>query len=228
MTAGKAIRPLWPGDDWTAVSPLGWTGGRDAKLPAKEPFHKRWEKRNRAADVPPPTNRAGSVPESGTHPARFEQTGTLAARFGEKLAALDGTLHETDDPKAKVHELLGKGTVAAHPLPLLIDAVEAPPDAADFSVIHADVAIADTGQVAWSHNAERGRREALLPDRQIVLLRRSDLVASVAEALARWFGANDPPTNVVFAAGPSRTADIEQTMMLGVHAPRSLDVVLYG
>jgi L-lactate dehydrogenase complex protein LldG len=155
----------------------------------------------------------------------------VVADFRARLEDLHGALHEVAglaEAETKVRELVGGGTVAAHPLPFPVDATRAPADRADVSVIAADVGIADTGQVAWAHSEERGRREALLPDRQVVVLRRDDLVASVAEALARWFGANDPPTNVVFAAGPSRTADIEQTMMLGVHAPRSLDVVLYG
>jgi L-lactate dehydrogenase complex protein LldF len=43
-TAGKALRPLWPGDDWTAASPTSWTDGRDARAPAKEPFHARWRR----------------------------------------------------------------------------------------------------------------------------------------------------------------------------------------
>jgi L-lactate dehydrogenase complex protein LldF len=43
-TAGKALRPLWPGGDWTAVSPTAWTDGRDARTPAAEPFHARWRR----------------------------------------------------------------------------------------------------------------------------------------------------------------------------------------
>jgi L-lactate dehydrogenase complex protein LldF len=43
-TAGKALRPLWPGGDWTSASPATWTDGRDARTPAKEPFHVRWRR----------------------------------------------------------------------------------------------------------------------------------------------------------------------------------------
>jgi L-lactate dehydrogenase complex protein LldG len=89
--------------------------------------------------------------------------------------------------------------------------------------------VADPGAIGFAHGPGRSRAAGLLPDRQIALLARADLVRSTAEALRRWFsGEGARVGNVVFAAGPSRTADIEQRMMLGVHAPRSLDVVLYG
>jgi L-lactate dehydrogenase complex protein LldF len=55
-TGGRALRPLWraaggTGDGWLARAPGplgGWTGGRDARAPAPEPFHARWRRRRRA------------------------------------------------------------------------------------------------------------------------------------------------------------------------------------
>jgi L-lactate dehydrogenase complex protein LldG len=106
---------------------------------------------------------------------------------------------------------------------------EAPPAQAGVSLIVADLGVVETGAIAFAHGPGRSRAAGLLPDRQIALLARADLVRSTAEALARWFGPGGARTgNLVLAAGPSRTADIEQRLLLGVHAPRSLDVVLYG
>jgi L-lactate utilization protein LutC len=51
-------------------------------------------------------------------------------------------------------------------------------------------------------------------------------VQSLAEALEHLF-ADGVPGNVVLVAGPSRTADIEQRSIRGVHAPRELDVIVY-
>jgi L-lactate dehydrogenase complex protein LldG len=154
--------------------------------------------------------------------------------FRVRLEGLDGALHEVGDVAAArelASALVGAGTVARWDDRLLagIAGRDVDPRHADVSLIVADVAVADTGVVGFAHGPGRPRAVGLLPDRQIALLARADLVRSTAEALARWFGREGARVgNVVFAAGPSRTADIEQTMMLGVHAPRSLDVVLYG
>jgi L-lactate dehydrogenase complex protein LldG len=154
--------------------------------------------------------------------------------FRARLEALDGALHEVADvasARELARALIGAATVARWADRVLdgIAVAEAEPRDAGVSLIVADVAVADTGAIGFAHGAGRPRAAGLLPDRQVALLDRADLVRSTAEALARWFTADGARVgNVVFAAGPSRTADIEQTMMLGVHAPRSLDVVLYG
>jgi L-lactate utilization protein LutC len=64
-----------------------------------------------------------------------------------------------------------------------------------------------------------------------VLLDAADLVADVASAFEHVGlrnGAGPLPGNVVFAAGPSRTSDIEQRSIRGVHAPRDLAVVIFS
>jgi L-lactate dehydrogenase complex protein LldG len=156
--------------------------------------------------------------------------------FRARLEALSGTLWEVGnlrDARGTARELLAGGTVARWADPVLEEIAprgrEVAPEQADVSLIVADVAVADTGAIGFAHGPGRPRAHGLLPDRQVVLLLRDDLVPTMEEALLRWFAPGATPvSNVVFAAGPSRTADIEQRMLLGVHAPRSLDVVLYG
>lgn len=145
----------------------------------------------------------------------------MLRRFAERLAAVQGVLHVVEDPLPVLHELIGSASVAAWAEAGVASTAAAA--GAEVSLIVADVGVADTGQVGFAHGAARPRDVALLPDRQIVLLPRDALVGSLAEALARVRG-----PSVVFIAGPSRTADIEQRHMLGVHAPRTLDVVLHG
>jgi L-lactate dehydrogenase complex protein LldG len=154
--------------------------------------------------------------------------------FRARLEALDGALYEVRtlrDARDAARAMAGERPVARWADAVLdgIATVEAPPERAAISLIVADVAVAETGAIGFAHGPGRPRAAGLLPDRQIALLLRDDLVLSMADALERWFSTVPPRAgNVVFAAGPSRTADIEQRMMLGVHAPRSLDVVLYG
>ena len=73
----------------------------------------------------------------------------------------------------------------------------------------------------------------LLPDTAIVVLRASRVVGAYEEAwdLLRAEGKVQPsggfmPRNVMWVTGPSRSADIEQTLELGAHGPRRLHVVL--
>jgi L-lactate dehydrogenase complex protein LldG len=154
--------------------------------------------------------------------------------FRARLEALDGTLYEVRtlrDARDAARALVGDRTVARW-ADAVLDGIadrEAPAVEAGVSLVVADVAVAETGAIGFAHGPGRPRAAGLLPDRQVALLLRDDLVQTMGEALSRWFSAGGARAgNVVFTAGPSRTADIEQRMMLGVHAPRSLDVVLYG
>jgi len=156
----------------------------------------------------------------------------LRTSFRTRLEELDGRLHEVGSlaaARALARELVGDGTVARWRDATLdeIAGAEAPAEQADVSLVAGDVAVADTGAIGFAHGAGRDRAGGLLPSRQIALVPASALVATVAEALGRWFGGGRPPANVVFMAGPSRTADIEQRIIRGVHAPRELDVILF-
>lgn len=157
----------------------------------------------------------------------------MVGDFRARLEVLDGALYEVAtlaDARATARHIAAGAACARWADPVLdgIAEREAPPGQAEVSLIVADVAVAETGAIGFAHGPGRSRAAGLLPDRQIALLALEDLVPSMAEALGRWFSGGEARAgNVVFAAGPSRTADIEQRMMLGVHAPRSLDVVLY-
>ena len=158
----------------------------------------------------------------------------MVGDFRARLEGLGGTLYEAGnlrDARGIATALVGGRTVARWADPVLdgIGGDEAPAADAVWSLIVADAAVAATGAIAFAHGPGRPRAAGLLPDRQIALLLRERLVATMEEALLRWFAPGGrAPANVVFAAGPSRTADIEQRLLLGVHAPRSLDVILYG
>jgi L-lactate dehydrogenase complex protein LldG len=88
--------------------------------------------------------------------------------------------------------------------------------------------IADTGTLVVCSGPAAGRIESLLPPVHIALLPLSRVVASVPDVLAalerdRQF---DRSSAVTFITGPSRTADIELTLTIGVHGPKQLYVIL--
>jgi L-lactate dehydrogenase complex protein LldG len=64
----------------------------------------------------------------------------------------------------------------------------------------------------------------LLPDIHIAILRESDIVPALPDALRRLELRVAP--FAVIITGPSRTADIEMTLSIGVHGPKELHVFL--
>ena len=95
------------------------------------------------------------------------------------------------------------------------------------SIQHAFAGVAETGTVMLPSGPERPTTLNLLADTEIVVLDESRLVGSYEEAwdlLRTEMGGM--PRNVMLVTGPSRSADIEQTLELGAHGPRRLHVVL--
>jgi L-lactate dehydrogenase complex protein LldG len=90
-----------------------------------------------------------------------------------------------------------------------------------------EVAIALTGTILLVHTGAQGRRVlTLLPDHHICIVRRDQVVETVAEALAIVAPFSTRPMTTI--SGPSATSDIEMTRIRGVHGPRQLTVILYG
>ena len=95
------------------------------------------------------------------------------------------------------------------------------------SVQHAFAAVAETGTLMFPSAPERPTTINLLPDTAVVVLRTSRIVGPYEDAwdlLRAEMGGM--PRNVMWVTGPSRSADIEQTLELGAHGPRRLHVVL--
>lgn len=87
------------------------------------------------------------------------------------------------------------------------------------------VAIAMSGTVLLQHGAEQGRRAAtLLPDHHICVIRREQVVETIAEALPRLTEYKTAPITTI--AGPSATSDIEMTRIRGVHGPRRFTAII--
>lgn len=90
-------------------------------------------------------------------------------------------------------------------------------------------AIADTGTLVLQNISGQPSFVSLLPDVHIVLVRASEIYPNLQTFLENEenIGAVvSQSNNFVFISGPSRTADIEQTLTLGVHGPREMIVML--
>ncbi len=86
--------------------------------------------------------------------------------------------------------------------------------------------LADTGTLALQSGSGRGRLASLLPPIHVALLGIKQLFPSMAHFLRAYPNAARNASNLVFISGPSRTADIEQVLTLGVHGPKDLHIIL--
>lgn len=85
--------------------------------------------------------------------------------------------------------------------------------------------VVETGTVALACGRGAPRALSLLPDTHLCLVAASSLHARFEDALPAVAAGGLPP-NLVWITGPSRSADIEKQITLGVHGPRTVEIVL--
>lgn len=93
----------------------------------------------------------------------------------------------------------------------------------------ATVAAAETGTLFLVSGPDNPTSVNFLPDTHIALVRAADVVGPYEDAWDRLrvlYGDGALPRAVNLISGPSRTADIEQIIVMGVHGPRRLHVIL--
>jgi len=90
-------------------------------------------------------------------------------------------------------------------------------------------AIAETGTLVLLAGAETPSATTLLPDTHIAVLRADRVVAGMEEAFALISRERSRmPRAVNLISGPSRTGDIEQTIVLGAHGPYRVHIIVIG
>jgi L-lactate dehydrogenase complex protein LldG len=112
----------------------------------------------------------------------------------------------------------------------LLEIEEGIAEAADAtSLTGAFAAIAETGTLMMASGPQAPVTLNFLPENHIVVLRASQVTGTYEEAWQRLraqLGKDVMPRAVNMITGPSRTGDIEQTILLGAHGPRRLHVLL--
>lgn len=99
------------------------------------------------------------------------------------------------------------------------------------SLSHAMGGIAETGTLVLTSGPDNPTSLNFLPEYHLVVLDAADVAGDMEAVLARIrerHGKGEMPRSVNFVTGPSRSADIEQTLLLGAHGPRSLHIVVVG
>jgi len=187
---------------------------------------------------------AGVVPARGRLPA--------AARldlFARMVEAAAGSVERVENPAAVPAAVAA--FLRGHNLPLRLrrgddprlaalawdaePALEIRRGAADGSdlaaVSRAFAAVAETGTVVLVSGADNPTTLNFLPDAHIVVVSAGEVFADFETVMVRLrerCGEGALPRAVNFITGPSRSADIEQTLILGAHGPRHLHVIVVG
>lgn len=102
--------------------------------------------------------------------------------------------------------------------------------AADLGIVLADAAAAYTGSLTVLSSKEKGRSVSLLPTSLIVILPVERLKTRLGEILIQFdqSARKDLPAGIHFISGPSRSADIENDLTIGVHGPGIVHVLIIG
>jgi L-lactate dehydrogenase complex protein LldG len=99
-------------------------------------------------------------------------------------------------------------------------------DGIDASLTLAHSAIAETGSLILWPDQREPRLMSLVPPIHFVLLDVATIHADMESAFTAEGWANGMPTNALLISGPSKTADIQQTLAYGAHGPRELVLLL--
>lgn len=99
-------------------------------------------------------------------------------------------------------------------------------DSVDAGFCRADYAIAEPGMLALLSSPEQPRTLSLVPPINICLVDTRRLYPTLLAALHAEHWEQVMPSNLIFVSGPSKTADIQQTLAYGAHGPKELVVLL--
>jgi L-lactate dehydrogenase complex protein LldG len=187
----------------------------------------------------------GDQPPAVVIPRDYERTlprdTDIVELFVERVGDYRATVHRTTTPElaARIAAVLTSHGATRLAVPGGIPeawlagtsierVVDEPPlsfpdlDRLDGVITGCAVAIAETGTIILDGGPDQGRRAiSLLPDLHVCVVRRSQVVGTVSEALDRLH----PTRPQTWISGPSATSDIELQRVEGVHGPRNLQVV---
>lgn len=156
---------------------------------------------------------------------------TRIAMLLERAAALTVKTHRTTSPSEYVARVTaGKTTVASNSPFLRECGITGLADvrSADYGITSADYALADTGTLVMFSSHAEARLISLLPPAHIAIVPAERILSGLDELLTLIPKPSDVSSSLVLITGPSRTGDIEQILVRGVHGPGEVHLVVVG
>ncbi len=145
----------------------------------------------------------------------------LLARFIVEAEAVGAVIHRTQTPQAVFGDAAVADAVGADQ-PLPEDATEP-----ELAITRPQFMIADTGTLVEIYRPGQERNASVLAATHAALTGDATLVSDLASFYSLYRPTlGSGPELVVFITGPSRTADIEQTLVMGAHGPKALHIFI--
>lgn len=239
---GGVSRLISPRSDWLRLPGFtGWGYSKDLPRPNRRPFRDRWSNQlgtefTSNLSTTPGREKRASMDEDLQPPSIKEN---LVQRFEAELKALSGefTLCKSMELGERIIEQLEKYDVTSvlaweksHLPHGLIDYLESKDIEVDYNfdpqlkvgISGAEAAAADTGTLALTLENGKPHFVSLLPEIHFVVLKSGDIVQNLSQVFASR--KLDGASMTALISGPSRTADIEMTLTIGVHGPRLVHV----
>ncbi|MEW6717693.1 MAG: LUD domain-containing protein [Chloroflexota bacterium] len=230
-------RALFPRSEWIPLPKwTGWGMSKDLPRPAVRPFYKKLPESTKTSEASSPSG----------NPSTGEKAASLRSnhidplhQFTNELSALGGTVtsssqellgknilnflgergiaevlswEEGNLPRGLVGELRGSG----------IRLVSAPKRDVRVGLTGALAGIAETGTLVIPSAPGQPATASLLPEIHIAILHKEDIYSNLPQVLN--LREVREASVVTLISGPSRTADIEMTLTIGVHGPAEVHV----
>lgn len=223
---------LAPFSRWVRLPAFtGWGYSKDFPRFAGKTFRERYQSKSVEGELTDWSNSKSVRPPSVTVQSTTRPLPDI--QFTAELTALGGHVLSTQNPTLAVIQFLkARGVDKIHLEPNTLDEILLQAAGIEFTreldpqilvgVTNAVCGLADTGSVLILDGEGDPLKASLLPEVHIAILKSSDIFPSLPDAmnLVRNSGA------AVFITGPSRTADIEMTLTIGVHGPKEIHVFL--
>jgi len=237
--AGMGARLVAPVSEWMKFPAItGWGYSKDFPRPALRPFRDIWNEIG-----PVDTESTDKEEKQSVEVEEISQTQgfDVVSRFIEELSALSGHTVRTTERELsnQLISLLREKNIdrvqAWDSVPgvewdaIKVAGISIQKDAdknIKAGITGALGGIAETGSLVIQSGEDRPMTASLLPEIHIAVLRASD----IEESLEKFFTLRNVENfaSVVLVSGPSRTADIEMTLTIGVHGPGELYVFIVG
>jgi L-lactate dehydrogenase complex protein LldF len=244
-------RIISPASEWMRLPAItGWGSSKDFPHPAREPFRARWRGGGTPIEPPAAADHSPSPDSLRGEALRVIAAGGRGAvpepaavavvdKFITELESLGASVRRTTAPElpaqliALFHERALQSVLAwdeiggldtAHFAQAGLRLVRSADPSVKAGLTGCACAVAETGTLVLSSKAGQPLSASLLPEIHVAVVQKPQILSTLEEALQLDEVRRTSAT--VLITGPSRTADIEMTLTIGVHGPRELIVYI--
>ena len=223
-----------PFSPWIRLPAItGWGYSKDFPRFAGRTFRERWSSHVTLSEEKGLVSRNKKSEVHSPRKVLSQDDVNLVEQFTKELTTLGGSVTQTSSPTREILSLLKLREInRIHVEPNVldisllreagIDFTYEPDPAIRVGVTKAVCGLADTGSILEADGEGSPLHASLLPEIHIAVLNKSDILPSLSDAMKLV----KDQRAATFITGPSRTADIEMTLTIGVHGPGEVHIFI--